>query len=72
MKKLVPNPAYETARYEGAALDKDGKRMSDTISAMAFGRFLPIRWNIVDGKPVEVPSHIVVEAGKATKSELHL
>jgi len=52
--KAKLNPEYHNAPYEGVAMDKDGKRCSEMVSAMVFGRLRPPRWKLENGVLVEV------------------
>jgi hypothetical protein len=42
--KLIPNPEYEEAPFEGAALDKNGNKMSELVACLIFGRPRPPRF----------------------------
>jgi len=57
--KLVLNPEYETAPFEGAVLDKDGNKLSPEAVCMAFGRIRPPRYKLKkNGELMEVLSHV--------------
>lgn len=57
--KLVPNPKYKDAPFEGRAVGKSGRKMSNKITSLVFGRIVPPRFiRLPNGKLEEVPSHI--------------
>ena len=56
---LVPNPEYEKAELQGVVMNGMGIKLSDEISALAFGRTKPPRYNRTpSGGLVEIPAFL--------------
>lgn len=63
--KLIPNPEYEEAQFEGTCLDKDGNRLPDLTACIMYQRPRPPRFKkLPDGSLKEVPAYIPDHQGQ--------